>query len=246
MRLQRMKTLAVLGVLTLLLAIAVGPASAALINLTPTNGVNSNTSVPLSDLVSGQAMGLQVGDKIFTGFNYSRIGDMPMAQNILVLGFRDPDGNWGVSFHGAFGDLPGGGASDALIRYIVDVAPEQAQQGIRISDAHLFLGGVGVGQNSFFTVDESFLGLNNTLHAVRTSLDGGVNQLHDVTFFDPLQSRLFVAKDILAFAANTANQPARATIIDQSYSQTIPEPAAIALATVGLALCGLVRRRRTR
>jgi hypothetical protein len=101
---------------------------AALINLTPTNGVNSSTSVPLSDLLSGQTMGLTVGDKIFTGFNYSRIGDMPQADDILVLGFKDPSGNWGVSFHGPFVDLPGGGASDALIRFIVEVGEPQARR----------------------------------------------------------------------------------------------------------------------
>ena len=44
---------------------------------------------------------------------------MPVANDVLVLGFKDPDGNWGVSFHGTFVDLPGGGFSDALIRFMV-------------------------------------------------------------------------------------------------------------------------------
>jgi hypothetical protein len=227
----------------LLVTVAALPATAALINLTPTNGVNSTNSVNLDDLISGDVMGLLVGDKIFTGFNYSSIGDMPDADDILVLGFRDPDGNWGVSFHGGFHDLPGNGPSDALIRFIVDVAPAQAQQGIRITDAHLFLGGVGVGPNSSFAVDESFLGLDNTLSAFKTTLDGGATQLHDVTFFTPSQSRLFVTKDIFARAADNSNQEARATVVDQSFSQ-IPEPAAWLLAAI--AMTGLGFRRRTR
>src|SRR3954465_7052512 len=82
---------------------------AALVNLTPTAGsLNSATSVTLDSLQSGQTMGIVVGDKIFTGFSYSRIGDMPAATDINVLGFQDPAGNWGVSFHGSFVDLPGG------------------------------------------------------------------------------------------------------------------------------------------
>jgi hypothetical protein len=218
---------------------------AALINLTPTNGVNSQDSVPLSELVSGQTMGLQVGDKIFTGFNYSRIGDMPAPEDVLVLGFRDPDGNWGVSFHGPFVDVPGNGFSDALIRFIVDIAEPQFSQGYRISDAHLFLGGVGMGQNSTFAVDESFLGLNETLNAIHSTFNAGVSDLHDEVIFGQLQERLFVTKDIFALAANDATQPARATVIDQSFSQTIiPEPATIALAMLG-AFAGLgIRRRR--
>lgn len=227
----------------LLMTVAALPAEAALINLTPTNGVNSTNSVNLDDLISGDVMGLLVGDKIFTGFNYSAIGNMPNADDILVLGFRDPDGNWGVSFHGAFHDLPGNGPSDALIRFIVDVAPEQAEQGIRITDAHLFLGGVGVGENSSFIVDETFLGLNESLSVFKTTLDGGAQQLHDVTFFTPSQSRLFVTKDIFARAADNATQEARATVIDQSFSQ-IPEPAAWLLAAI--ASVGLGIRRRSR
>jgi hypothetical protein len=192
-------------------------------------------------------MGLQVGDKIFTGFNYSRIGDMPVPEDVLVLGFRDPDGNWGVSFHGPFVDLPGNGFSDALIRFMVEVAPAQSNSGVRISDAHLFLGGVGMGPNSMFSVDESFLGLDNTLSAIRSTFPPGANKLSDVTFFDPLQQKLFVTKDIFAVAGDGSGQAARATVIDQSFSQTvIPEPATLALAVLGsFAAIGVRRRRRS-
>ena len=83
------------------------PASAALVNLTPAAGAtNSQTSVTLASLQVGQDMGIVVGDKIFTGFSYSRVGDMPAATDVNVLGFRDVDGNWGVTFQGAFLDLP--------------------------------------------------------------------------------------------------------------------------------------------
>jgi hypothetical protein len=245
MILHRFGRASLFAVCMLVLLIA-AETSAALINLTPTNGVNSTSSVPLSDLVSGQTMGLQVGDKIFTGFNYSRIGDMPAPEDVLVLGFRDPDGNWGVSFHGPFVDVPGGGFSDAMIRFIVDIAEPQLSQGLRITDAHLFLTGVGAGQNSMFAVDESFLELNETLNAVYSTFNAGVSDLHDEVIFGQPQTRLYVTKDIMAMAAANASEPARATVIDQSFSQTIiPEPATIALAMLGVCAGLGLRRRRS-
>jgi hypothetical protein len=245
MILHRFGRLAILLMFTLVVFTA-AVSNAALINLTPTNGVNSQDSVPLSDLVSGETMGLQVGDKIFTGFNYSRIGDMPIADDVLVLGFRDPDGNWGVSFHGPFVDMPGNGFSDALIRFVVDIAEPQYSQGYRISDAHLFLGGVGAGQNSTFAVDETFLGLDESLTTAFSTFNAGSADLHDEVIFGQLQDRLYVTKDIFALASDNATVPARATVIDQSFSQTIiPEPATIALAMIGV-FAGLgVRRRRS-
>src|SRR5262249_13038699 len=151
-----------------------------LIDLTPTNGVNSTTSVKLSDLVSGEVMGISVGDKQFTGFNYSPIGDMPTGANVNVFGFKDPDGNWGITFSSnTFMDLPGGGPSDALIRYVVQVDPASVQQGWRISDAHMFLGAPSVGPNSVFIVDESFLENNQTLHTFVSTLGPGGTQTLD-------------------------------------------------------------------
>jgi len=221
---------------------AVDQTHAALINLTPSNGVNSSTSVPLSQLTSGQFEGVTVGDKIFTGFNYDPIGDMPAGSAVNVLGFRDPSGNWGVSFHGAFLDLPGGGASDAVIRFAVEVAPGFFERGFRISDAHLFLGGAGVGAGSSFAVDETFLESNNSMSVYTSTLGPGAQKLSDSTVFSPTLRRLTVTKDILALAGNNSALPARATVIDQSFSQT-PEPTALLLAVIGIGSLGIVRRR---
>jgi len=201
--------------------------------------------VPLSDLTSGAVMGVTVGDKIFTGFNYSFLGDMPSAVNVQVLGFKDPTGNWGVSFHGAFLDLPGGGASDAAIRFNVDIDPAFLARGTRISDAHLFLNGSGVGPDSVFTVDESFLGNNQTLHAFVSTIGGGGTQMSDSTVFDPKLQTLHVTKDILALAGPNSFLPARATVIDQSFSQSspVPEPAVAMLSLLGMVGFGLTRKR---
>lgn len=227
---------------------AITPAHAALINLTPANGAaNSATSVPLSQL-NGTADSIQVGDKIMSGFVYSAIGDMPDDDDINVLGYKDPQGNWGLSFHGTFLDLPGGSASDALIRFIVNIDPTFLAQGYRISDAHLNLNGVGVGpSNSGFFVDESFApDSNQTLHAFSSTFPGGTTQLSDTTTFSPPLTTLHVTKDILAIAGSESGQPARATMIDQSFSQTqiVPEPATILVSLIGA--LGLIGYRRHR
>jgi hypothetical protein len=230
------------------LCFSAAPVLAAFIDLTPQgNAVNSAGSVSLAALQADPAGGIVVGDKIFTGFSYSRIGDMPLPQDVLVLGFKDPDGNFGVSFHGAFLDLPGGAASDALIRFAVEVDAANQAQGVRISDAHLFLNGVGVGDESFFSVDESFLQNSETLNTFVSTLGPGPQaaQLQDVAVF-PLVAKLNVTKDIFALAASSSNQPARATVIDQSFSQeVIPEPATMVLAGLSsLAIVVTSRRRR--
>jgi hypothetical protein len=233
--------------LAALLGFTMSTASAALIDLTPTgNAVNSVGSISLADLQNDPASGIIVGDKVFTGFSYSRIGDMPVASDVLVLGFKDPDGNWGVSFHGTFVDLPGGSFSDALIRFMVEVDADAQEAGWKISDAHLFLGGPGVGDESFFTVDESFLGKDETLNAYISTIGPGTNsQLSDSTIFTTPVTKLNVTKDIFASAAAGGFLPARATVIDQSFSQTqIPEPMTMALAGMaGLAVVAIRRRR---
>jgi len=207
---------------------------------------NSNDSVLLSDLLDGSVVGVVVGDKVFDDFFYSTVGgDMPDAANINVFGFQDNDGNWGVSFHGVFFDLPGGGPSDALLRFTVSVTDDALAQGWRISDANLFAGGVGLGDDSFLSIDESFQESNETLNVFATTLNGPLEQqISDSVVFDELYTSLRVTKDILAFAGNT-NQPVRTTVIDQSFSQVqIPEPTTVMLMLVGsLAMVGVRRRR---
>src|SRR6476661_4128949 len=97
MRLQCNQLGTAFGVALLAATMAVTSTRAGFIDLTPTNGANSATSVKLSDLIAGtnNIDGITVGDKNIDGFVYSPIGDMPPASDINVLGFKDPDGNWG-------------------------------------------------------------------------------------------------------------------------------------------------------
>lgn len=208
---------------------------------------DGSDSVVLSDLLlNGEFSGVVVGDKIFSEFFYSTLpnDDMPEPEDIKIFGFQDLDDNLGISIHGVFWDLPEGGPSDALLRYTVEVAPDALAQGFRISDAHLFLGGVGVGDNSFLAVDESFQGVNQTLNTFATTLGGSLSQdLADEVIFGELHTKLRVTKDILAFSGST-NLPAVTSIIDQSFSQMIvPEPASLVVfAIFGLGLATARRR----
>ncbi len=205
-----------------------------------------SNSVILSNLLNGEVPGIVVGDKIFSQFFYSTLpnDDMPEAQDVEVFGFQDLDGNYGLSFHGVFWDLANGKPSDALLRFTVEVTPQAIEEGWRISDAHLFLGGLGIGNNSFFAVDESFQGLNETLNTYATTLGDEPEQvLSDWVDFSQLYTKLRVTKDILAFSGDS-QFPVRVSVIDQSFSQIqIPEPSSLtALTLVGLGVF-MARRR---
>jgi len=216
-------------------ALGLSTIQASFIELEP-NG--SGGGVVLADLLNGNVEGISVGDKTFSEFFYSTLpdDDMPAAEDINVFGFLDVDGNYGISFQGAFIDLPGGGSSDALLRFTVDVSPEAAEEGFRISGANLFIGGFGVGEDSVFAVDESFQQNNASLNAYTTTLgDSQDTQASDWVFFEENYTSLRVTKDIFALASNDSNLPARATVIDQSFSQVlIPEPATISLVVLAL------------
>jgi hypothetical protein len=77
-----------------------------------------------------------------------------------------------------------------------------------------------------------------------STINGGATQLSDSTIFSPSLTTLHVTKDILAIAAAEGALPARATVIDQSFSQNIPEPATLALSLLGVV--GLAAYRRNR
>jgi hypothetical protein len=232
------------------ICLAASQASAALIDLTPAggNGTVSANAVSLASLLADPTGSVTVGDKVFTGFGYSGTSDMPTSANINVLGLKDSAGNWGLRFQGGFQDVPGGGASDAHISFMVEVSAAAQAQGWRISDAHLAISGVSPGgDESYFIVDES-LSNGQLLEAYVTTLGPGTtqtNKLTDAKVF-PLVAKLNVVKDILAQAAAGNILPARGTVIDQSFSQSqIPEPATVGLFGMAtLAMVGFSRRRK--
>lgn len=220
---------------------------------------NQGQQVLLSELVSGAVPGIIVGDKMFDTFNYSFTGDMPAADRVAVIGITDADGNYGISFQGAFIDLVDANGpqipSDAGIRFDVAVTADAVERGYRIHDAHLFGSGTGnfdlAGQGAFIAVDENFVGndpmINDGMTVFASNSGAGGRQLEDWIFFDQVYTRLKVQKDIVALSSEDGVLPARMTIIDQTFSQiVIPEPASwmlFSIAMTGLAIA--VRRRES-
>jgi len=246
MHLTDSRFLKALVALAAIVCLTAAPAVAALIDLTPAVGqANSVGAAMMADLLADPTAGVVVGDKVFTGFSYVRMGDMPVAADVRVLGFRDLNNNWGISLQGAFLDLPGGTLSDAVVRYMVEVSSARAALGFRIADANLVVHSVGLGDESSFRVEESFAEKpNEGLSAFATTLGAGPEerQLSDSVIFGTPVVKLSVVKQILAAAASTGNQPARSTLIDQSFSQ-IPEPTMLVMASLSAVAIAAARRR---
>ena len=223
-----------------LIALSTGQAFAAFINLTPAGpGPNTDGSVVLADLISGQVEGITVGDKNFDNFSYAFTVDMPIPANVNVIGIIDGDGNYGLRFQGGFKDLfdPGNESSDSLIGFDVSVANARTHL---ISDVHLFgnpsLSATG-SLNAFAEVVETISGaFGNAQLRIQNDLNGLIN----AAWIDPLPSpvsKLHVVKDIQLFST----EGVRATIsfVDQTFSQVvIPEPSSMALLGIAVAAMG--------
>ena len=147
-------------------------------------------------------------------------------------------GNLGIRFIGPFADLPGGGASEALLEYKVTVTDPNKL----ISDVHLAANANVLGANGYAAITETFLPEDpNTVLEV-FDLQPGPKMLTDWADLTTPQMMLHVQKDITLFSAN-ARSLATISFIDQSFSQ-VPEPASLALVCGFAAL--LAARRRVR
>ena len=169
--------------------------------------VHSDSSVLLSSLLDGAGT-ITVGDKTFSDFTYSAVGDMPPATAINVIPIVD-SGDFGVRFQGGFIDLVGGGASDSLITFTVS-APGPWIEGAVLS------GNVDAASPGVASITETFLPEHTTTALTITS---GVNLSDSVLFGAPVQT-LPVQKDILLLAADS---PATLSFVDQVFPQ-VPEP----------------------
>ena len=110
MRLQCSHLGKAFGVALLLAAtMAVTTTHAAFINLTPTNGANSASSVKLSDLISGDRIdGIIVGDKKMSGFRLLAHWRYAGRADINVLGFKDPRATGALACTEHFSTCPAG------------------------------------------------------------------------------------------------------------------------------------------
>jgi hypothetical protein len=235
----------------ILTAIAIGCCGSNVLQAQDDDGIlvpgDSNDYVILADLVSGQVPAVTVGDKVFSIFTYSRAGDMPGASDINVFGFQDPNDHFGLTLQGSFLDAPGDpNGSWASLQFDVDVSDEGQQQGRTISDAHLFMEGLGGPDNSRIGVEESFLNTSEILRVFQSTIPNEAgSQLSDWIDFAETSTNRSVTLLISALAAEDSDQFARTSAIDLSFSQiAVPEPSAALLLMCGVMTAGAGRRRR--
>ena len=194
-----------------------------------------------TDLAPPSIPFIDSGDKRFDKFEYTATGDMPSAVGVNVSTFTDLDGNFGITFQGAFIDLYDDGPSDALIRYRVTVLDPTK----KISDAHIYGNPVAIG-TALMSVTETFLSEEPNEHmAIHHVSPGGNVQRIDSAYFDGRYTTMHVQKDITAYA-KAVGSAATLSFIDQTFSQVlVPEPSTVVILITGLAFLGcFVRRNR--
>ena len=186
----------------------------------------------LGDLTNTSA-GVVIGDKIFTNFTYTAVGDMPAnaySVNVSAI-FNDPS-DIGLRFQGAFYDAPGGGSSDALITFKVMSTVDEIWKATLAGNPSV--SGDGYGEVVDTWIGSPYGGNIKITPAINTA----------TRIFSPAVPAgylLPVQKDILLDAGTGT---ASLSFVDQTFQQT-PEPSSLTLLGLGGLLAYVSRRRRS-
>jgi hypothetical protein len=199
---------------------------------------------PLSSLIADHGS-LEAGNLVFDQFTYSATGQMPSAANVMVSPFIDASGHPGLRFTGGFTDAydPSGAqqASDATLSYRVTSLTSPLRD-IQLS-GNPQITGPGDG---LMSVVETIQAANQP--PIQLEIHDGVNngvaslKLQDSAMLPPLPSLQVVSKDILAL--NLGGFPSD-SVIDQTFSVNIPEPASVLVLGVVMLTAAGFRWRHT-
>jgi hypothetical protein len=198
-------------------------ASAATYNLTPTGGNNSTStgSLTLSALMADLSAVVIVGDLQFSGFEYSKLGEMLDASGVSMLGYRDAAGNWGARFQGSFFAASGGVLSVGELNYGVSLQPSLSSTGWRISDARLVMSGHAVGDSSSLAVSQTFVERGELLTVQATKLDSSPAQI--ISFaqavLDPPPAALTTSTEVFLSAGELAGSFASLANFSQTFAR---------------------------
>jgi hypothetical protein len=226
-----------LAVVIVAVAGCVGAANAQLVDIT-------QPGTTLAQVIGRQ---FRVGDKLFTMPANAFQSAFFNANQVFISPQTTSNPNVGVGFRltGAFNDAPGGGGTDFVLMYSVEIVPEFIAQGMRFTDATLRFNGAATGNGSFSRVDETVLDANNRMlgnHSV-WAIGGGTTRLEDHFMSVRGFTKLNLVKDV-QFFANGSNGTASASFVDQVFSQVvIPLPTTGAMGLAGLSLLAVRRRR---
>jgi len=212
------------------------------ITLTPNSG-----TISLSQLIPPNSVSIQIGDKLFSDFQYlpgnsaSDPADNLPASAITVSALSNFFG-FGISFSGPFAAI-GDITKDVVFKYSVTVTdPARA-----ISDVHLGYNGSNMGSGFSHVTEQVFLdGFGGqqigTLNVMNPGPTAPVFQ--DVmTLVQPLE-KVYIQKDIIFGGGGPGDlNQALWSIVDQTFSQ-VPEPSTLALVAGGVGLIVRALRRR--
>lgn len=214
----------------------------------------------LADLVTNKRS-FVVGDKEFSNFDWHANGffndatgqlwgDLDLAARINVHGELTNSGNYGLDFTGPLQAHPGDSAS-AQLTYTVRVL----NPNLYMSDFHLDGDPLVSGPNGQAVVRMSVSDLTNTLIPLNpvgplevSQYVPGASVFNDEAFTQPgLFPTVAEIETTILLSAAIPGTNASVLHFQESFSQApIPEPSSYALALVGIAGLGLVRRRVAR